>query len=49
MLFYEDVMGLVPTFKTVLSKFAEDPSELDEFIALVSDYMHARHEILLIL
>jgi hypothetical protein len=32
----EDVMGLVP-----FSEFAEDPSELDEFISLVSGYMHA--------
>ena len=41
MLLYKDVMGLVPTFRTVLSEFAEDPSELDEFIALVSNYMRA--------
>jgi hypothetical protein len=49
MLLYEDVMGLMPTFKTILSEFAEDPSELDKFIALVSNYMCARNEILLTL
>jgi hypothetical protein len=38
---YEDVMSLVPTFKDVLSAYAKDPGELDNFIILVSNYMRS--------
>jgi len=37
---HEDVMKLVPTFKTTISKFAEDPVQLEAFVAYVSAYMH---------
>jgi hypothetical protein len=38
---HEDIMSLVPTFKDVLSAYAKDPGELDNFIILVRDYMHS--------
>lgn len=41
-------MGLIPTFRTVIPEYAEDPSDLDEWIALVSAYMRTRNEIPLI-
>jgi hypothetical protein len=34
-------MILVPTFKDVLSAYAKDPGELDNFIILVRDYMRS--------
>ena len=38
---HQDLMSLVPTFKNTLSAYGKDPGELENFIILVSSYMHS--------
>jgi hypothetical protein len=39
---FQRILGLVPTFETVLLEFVEEPGFLGQFISKVSDYMRCR-------